>query len=197
LLYLVVFVPAFIYRFSVKSTALIYLPLLWVIRSSTRPNGDFRQWFELQRRDVLEAWRRWYSIGSTFVLFAVPLWLFLFVNDMWTSLLQTVTKNQDPTVRAATALFVFLTPDTITFRSWHLARLANLFLTLWLWVYIERTAVRMAFQPTNERRIEHIISGALLLRGLLGLFVIACNLLILGRAVRWEDLPVVRFIWLP
>lgn len=194
---LAIYLPALIYRFSVKSTAAVYLPFIWIARGSGRSTMTVAQWVELLRHDLLEIWRRWYAIATAVVLFVIPLWAFLFVHDAWVSFMRAVGTHEHDLVSAAGEIFVFVTPNAIDIKVWHLARLANVAITVWLWYYLRKTALRLSFGPIDERRTESLVSAALLARGMLGLFVIACTLVILGRAVPWEELPKVNVVWWP
>ncbi len=189
-----IFLPTLLYRFSIKSTALIYLPFLLVIQSGTRRNVGFRHWLTEIQRSALETWRRLYAMATVFIFLVLPVWVLLFAHEVW---MQLLDSRRSPMVAVVADLLFVVAGDTVTVHAWHVARIVSAAITMWLWWYASRVLVRLDFESVNTDRSEKLISGALVARGLLGLFTIASTLIILSRAASWLSMPSIRIDWWP
>jgi len=119
--------PAIVYRWSLKGSSLIYLPLLWVVRASA--GGDIKR----RLNDICELsfqkFRRWFGfVVIVFLmskLFAIKMWQTL--NDAW--------LHVDP----YGFLTLFVAP--IDFPRWQLASATNGLLA-WVALFIAEAALR-------------------------------------------------------
>ena len=182
-----VFLPAFLYRLSVKATSLIYSPLIYVVHSSY-----LRDPYEMLR-DVHElALHRRMRIYSGFVLLMFASKLYLYVSwyqlsDRWQSI---------PSIEMINA---FVVPDAVA--PWHLAAVINALLTWFLFFYADYIVTRHRRSP--EKAVDRLWVGNFFgtiwfVRGILSVYTISCVLYIsasLLPTVHWPPLGPSLFPW--
>lgn len=189
------YAPAILYRFSLKSTSLIYLPFLWVIRDSLSEEFTLRQRLQGLKESEAERLKRWYSGFVIIFLTVLPLVLFFTLYPRLLDLLGWLDPSTHPRIARLMTIFVFATPYRIEVEGWHVARVVNAALTLVLFYYADSTLRRLSFGKPEGAATA--LNAGLLIRGLLTLYVIGCTLYILVTSVDWQLLPGFDFRWFP
>src|SRR5262249_30819747 len=121
------------YRWSLKLSAVIYLPLLWLVWTSFPPEVpvDFRL-REILRSEAEQA-RRVYAFVVLFVLTFIPFMLFVHFQ-------QPILFLQEKVHLPLVDYWLF----TGTVNGWHVARVISAILTLALWLYAAVTVRRLS-----------------------------------------------------
>jgi len=150
---LVIYAPTVLYRVFLKSTSLIYFPLIWVSDVPMTAKGILTL--------PLERVRRWYAVVVLLIMLS-PLFISFPVID-------TLATPRDR------AIFTYVMPVDKT-DWWHITRVVAVGVTIGLYFYARKLAENASeAPPDNERRI---IRGANRLRAVCGVFTMACFLLI-------------------
>jgi hypothetical protein len=192
----ILFIPALIYRYSLKATAIVYLPILWVLHDSLVDASSFTAKLEDIAHSPLERLKRWYSGFVLIFLVLVPAIVHLTVNEWWRQL-SAWMQHARPEVLALLSAFV-PTTSGVDIHAWHLARGINAGLTflLFLWAYSKLGQMQRGTLITLDRSAA-VLNVWLLIRGLLTLYIIGCTLYIVIAAVTWRDLWPVHIRWFP
>jgi hypothetical protein len=150
---LAIYGPTVLYRLFLKSTSLIYFPLIWVSRVPMTPKGILS--FPIERV------RRWYS-GALILLMLSPLAISYRAQE-------TMVTARDR------AVFSYILPVHRT-DWWHISRVAAVALTVALYFYARKLAPN---ELEHERQARWIIMQANRLRAACGIITMACFLLII------------------
>ena len=140
-----VYLPAISYRFALKATSLVYLPLLFIV--ADHPSANLR----LQLRDLafseIEKLKRWYSGFVLVCLNIIPMALYFALHAWWKGLVAWAQDHLPPTAIGLSSLFLFTTPKGIELDGWHIARTVNSLVTLGLGSYAREKLRKIADQP--------------------------------------------------
>lgn len=147
-----IYAPAVIYRFFLKSTSLIYFPLIWVSDLPMTMNGVLT--FPLERV------RRWYAFVILLIMLS-PLIISFPVPA-------TLATAQDR------AIFAYVLPVHRT-DWWHITRTVAAAVTIGLYFYAKKLDHNSWQHPESAR---WIITSANRLRAACGVFAIGCFILI-------------------
>jgi len=143
---------AILYRLFLKSTSLVFFPLVWVSEVPFTAKGILT--FPLERV------RRWYAFAILIVMLS-PL------------VISFHGQNEFTTARDR-AIFSYMLPVHKT-DWWHITRIVAVAVTIGVYFYARKLALSDV-PPERERRI---ISGANRLRSACAVFTLACFLLII------------------
>jgi hypothetical protein len=185
LLGLIVTFPSLIYRWSLKSTALIWSPLLWVIVSA-RTIGPVHIRLDEICNDATFRIMRGYSAIIAFLFF----WKITILLGWQTIVLSTsVAPYVEP----------FLEPARLPI--WQVATAINSALS-WLVFFLAQAHLR-AIASGNPNRISEIaikreIAAITVIRNVLALYTIACTLYIawqIAKDVKWPAVEFILFPW--
>jgi hypothetical protein len=167
----ILLVPAIVYRWSLKSTALVWSPLLWIVR----PAGDASPLFLTMRRLVCRGVflaARIYS-GVVVLLFVAKLYLFYKWAEARSS------AEQLAAWRVAEAL---VAPQEIPW--WQLAAVTNAVLTWVLFMIAQYYLQELEDQaPIPEKGLQTFFTTTLIVRNVLAVYTAACALYILFTTV--------------
>jgi hypothetical protein len=150
---LVIYAPTVLYRLFLKSTSLIYFPLIWVSDVPMTAQGILTY--------PLERVRRWYGAVVLLIMLS-PLFISFPVLD-------TLATPRDR------AIFTYVMPVHKT-DWWHITRIVAVAVTIGLYFYAKRLAENASEDPPEKERL--IIKRANRLRAACGVFTMACFLLI-------------------
>jgi hypothetical protein len=172
------------YRWSLKSTALIWSPLLWVVISA-RGSGVPRVDLSLIRDWPLYKVMRLYSL-FVLALFAAKVWVF-FNLDVMTALVAWLQQRW--------GLYVFIAPHVLP--SWQLAAGANAAIA-WVLLFFAQWQL-MSIQHNSPSALSDIAVGFILgtasvIRNLLSFWVIFCTLW-LAWQLEWPHFRVQYLPW--
>jgi len=149
---LAIYAPAVLYRLFLKSTSLVYFPLIWVSRMPMTVKGVLS--FPIERV------RRWYA-GALILIMLSPL---------------AISYHAQETLATARerAVFSYILPVHKT-DWWHLTRAAGVAVTLILYLYAKNLDPN---DLQHDQQSRWIIMQANRLRAACALFTMACFLLI-------------------
>lgn len=170
--------PAIIYRWSVKGTALIYSPLIYIVATSFSDDTTNKL------LDIKElAVHRLVRIYSVFVILIFVAKIYLF--SAWSHL--SGIWNKIPAVDLVNA---YVVPEAIP--PWHIVALLNACLT-WLVFfcadYMLARLNRNVGSASVPRYVTQSIQWIWFVRGLMSLYTIACALYITASMVPQVDWP--------
>jgi hypothetical protein len=171
-------IAAAIYRFSLKSTALIWSPLLWAVKPITSREEVIVTLKRIKEQPMIKAGRAYSLIVVS--AFAAKLWLLY----EWITL-----KSHYAASKILVSLEPYIVPDQIPI--WHVASVCNAVLTVvvvyGLAVWYLKEAEIGAEIPTSSLRI--FLNTVFTLRNLLTIYTSLCALYItVQTAAKW-DLP--------
>ncbi len=171
--------PAMLYRWSLKSTAIIWFPLLWALRPVGPSDEPLKVRLRLFERSDLFRIVLFVS-GAALLLLASKLIL-------WNELAQASnTWNESIGGRILT---IHVAPGVIEW--WQLATALNSVIAIGLWLYV-RSCLRHdeAGVPRRETVVEPLLAWSLFVRRLLTTYTILCvGYLYLREAVTWQLPP--------
>jgi hypothetical protein len=170
------FLPALLYRWSLKSSALFYLPFLWII-GTAKARQNFRE-----------------SIDEQYVLWRYTLSGQLIVAYSWIivifAVLQIVLKIKfhDFSTQANYPFIELVMPFFVNFQwnVWDVTRFLSALLTLVVWFWIDKLSVLKKHgiekDVTNEidmifylKRLSELLAG----------YTLLCSIYILHSSVPW------------
>ncbi len=171
--------PAFLYRWSLKATSIIYAPLVFVAHSTFSEGGDFRTRLELIKRSDLSRIRASYGV-VTIVAFLVKLVLMM----KWSGFAEWWNGNP-----VSEFLALYVAPGEIP--KWQLAEVTNSVLAVGTIFFVRESLLRYELnRPWPEkplRRLLGLVSG---LRWVLAIYTILCTGYITMReAQHWHWPP--------
>lgn len=175
------YIPAWVYRMSLKSTSLIYFPLIWVIQGSVSKSQNLIFVIAEIQKSQLERIKRWYALLIIFTTI-VP-----FIKAIY---LQNLIK-QFPAKQLILYFFPIQEVD-----SWHVTRFGAAVITVILYFISDKLKIRNDISDLTENK-SGIVKINLLRRiqKLMSLWTITCGLFLLYLSVDWSTFPRIR--WLP
>ncbi len=183
---LFLYFPALVYRFSLKSTSLVYLPFIWMVRHKDMGERDLRVAVREFVEHPYEKLKRRYAYFVVGVLFVLPAIVF-------------VQMQKFKTYFVGKEMFVYFFPLE-SIGSWHITRLGSSVITILLYWYF--SSVQMAINEgvfSDQNKALFILNYGTRLRAILSLFTIVCGLYIVytTSSIDWSTLPAVEwFPWL-
>jgi len=129
---LIIFVPTLIYRYSIKSTAWIYLPLIWLIEPQNKEDLNTR--LKIESKNFIAYLMFFYSIIIVFIFTLLPL---IFPHTAWGVYLQTLAIP--PTLK--TIFFAY------EFNLWHLTRFLSALITIMFMFSFTKILIRRETNP--------------------------------------------------
>jgi hypothetical protein len=180
------FVPAIIYRWSLKATSIIYAPLVFVAQSTFSEGTDVRTKLQLIKRSDLSRIRALFGI-VTIIAFLTKVILMM----KWNGFVAAWKGN--PIVEF---LSLYVAPAEIP--KWQLAEVANSVLAVGVMFFARYALLRYELnKPLWETPIKRIIGFVSGLRWTLALYAIVCTGYITIREARHWNLPPLGQKWIP
>ena len=180
------FIPALFYRWSLKTTSIIYAPLVFVAHSTFSESSDLRMTLELIKRGDLSRIRALYGI-VVIAAFLVKLVLMI----KWNGFLDVWKGN--PIVEF---LALYVAPSEIP--KWQLAEVANSVLAVGAMLFARHALLRYELNnPWPEMPVKRILGFVSGLRWVLALYAIVCLGYITIREAQHLHWPVLGTKWLP
>jgi len=177
--------PCYIYRWSLKSTSLIWSPLVWILREPPSGNLSFRL-DQITKAAIYRA-SRYYSF-FVIIIFSIKMYIWV----AWQQIAETWQK-----IPGINTLNAYLVPQEIPL--WHLCAVANA-LGAWL-IYFMADWFLQKYrheQLVPENLIEKVIHIHTTIARPLSFYTIACSLYItvnLGLRMKWPPLGAKLFPW--
>ncbi len=171
-------VPPFLYQLALKSTAIIWLPLLWALRPIAEKGTRFSNGLHLLAVDPLKPV---VMAASEFTLLAFPTKLYIAARSA-----NFVEWWNQTSMHRLFALYVV--PEKIP--VWQVAMFVNSILFFVTWYVVSSALIRVrADLPVSESVIGGAVQSLYFVRRLLTTYTIACTFYILFREVATWSLP--------
>ncbi len=176
------FLPAYLYRFSLKSTTLIYFPLIWLIGGKTQNQKNIKLIVDDLLESKYERLKYYFSWFAIFVLTIFPLCLSFY----WQNLINILSGKE--------VLIYFFPLEQIG--SWHITRVAGALITIILIIFADKLRIRLNHPDYSLGQVKtfFIILG-IRLRVILGIWTLGCGFSIIMSIVDWSTFPIIK--WLP
>ena len=180
------FLPALLYRWSLKATSIIYAPLVFVAHSTFREGTDLRTKLELIKRGDLGRIRAAYGVVAI-AAFLVKVVLMM----KWSAF--AAWWNGNP-ISEFVALYV--APAEIP--KWQIAGFANSVLAVGAMFFARHALLRYDIgQPLPEKSLKQILGFISGLRWVLAIYAILCVGYITMREAQHWHWPALGEKWLP
>ncbi len=171
-IFLPLIIPAILYRISLKSTALLWCPLILVLS----PLANDPRSFKLAFTDVVQLEtqriRRWFS-AAVFALFCAKLavlWCWLEVSELWSRIPHVEIVNR------------YIVPQGLPW--WQVASAVNALITFYVYFYIKDQARRIeAGAETPPLAVVRTIDGWTVVQRILSFYTIFCTFVITASLV--------------
>jgi len=179
-------IPAFAYRWSIKSTALIWFPLLWAMRSTKEVDGPLQSSLAVYRRDPVTKIVVGVSIAAI-VGFIVK----IILHYEWAGF--AAWWNEGP-LRQFFALYV----SPLEIQKWQIAMAINSAIAIVMYILAGSWLVRLEHERmTEETWPRRVFKTGLFIRPILSCYTIACMIYITIIAA-WElEWPLLGEKWFP
>lgn len=185
---MIVYVPALFYRWSLKSTALFYLPFIWIIGIPKNLKTITERFDEALDKLKNGAWAQVQILyaGIVLLLFtALPLILEAQFNDLLTQ-----TPDNLKILVNGIVPFFFMTE----IHAWHIARFLAAVLTLVLWWYASDQIISRKYR--SDAGSPQLVLSLQRARALLSLFTLGSAAYVLYQAIDWHS-KFAHFQWWP
>jgi len=181
-----IFLPAFIYRWSLKATSIIYAPLVFVAHSTFSENTDLRTKLQLIKRSDLSRVRVLFGI-VTLTAFLTKIILMM----KWNGFVAAWKGNP-----IAEFLSLYIAPTEIP--KWQLAEAANSALAIGVMLFARYALLRYDLDTSlPEDRIKRVIGFISGIRWSLALYTIVCTGYITIREAQHWNWPALGQKWIP
>lgn len=164
-----IYIPALSYRWSLKSTVFVWLPLVFFVKISRAKGEALAERLDKIFSGVFEKGRRYIAGFDILFLFLLPMVVFIYI---------------DPIKNSFVDFFLF----TGTVKLWHVARIVNAFIAIGLYGIADNALRRIKYgRPPNANLIHNVISVSLFIRGFLGIYLILKLLDIIISKIDWTE----------
>lgn len=181
-LFICLFIPAYLYRFSLKSTTLIYFPLIWLIGKKDQKQDDINLIVADLLDSKFERVKYHYSWFAILILTIFPLCLSFY----WQNLINIPSEKG--------VLIYFFPLEQIG--SWHITRVVSALITIALIVFLDKRRVHLNYHGHSFGQVEtFFIKLAKRIRTVLSIWTLACGFYIIMSIVDWTTFPLIK--WLP
>lgn len=181
-----IFPFAYTYRWSLKSTALIWFPLLWGMRSTKEASGPLQPSLDIYRRDPVTKIVLGISVAAV-AGFIIKIVLF----STWAGFVEWWNEGQ---LRETLSLYV--APAEIP--RWQLAIAINAAIAIVMYILAGRWLVRLEHgRLTDETWPRRVFQAGLFIRPILSCYTIACTLYITSIAAWDLEWPALGEQWFP
>lgn len=183
------------YRWSVKATCIVYLPLIWLVSKARYRADSTRHMLTDYLADEIQTVRRW-ALGLTGGFLVVKIAILMRVDDILAAVKAGVPEWGLKILRT---LHPYLTPRHI--ELWQLTPVLNGLLALGMWLFARRI-LRLGDRAPATATIQFWWNVMSCVTLVLSLYSIACLLKItwdhgdlpgtlrrLGQAIEWQFFP--------
>lgn len=163
LIFAVVLGPPLAYRWSLKSTAIVWCPLLWALRPVQPRKLAFKA--RLRLIEGSDVFRVILGVSAVVVV--------MFVAKLWFLTTSSALYSRWNGTNAGRFLAFAVQPELIP--PWQVATFINSILTIAVWLFV-RSCVRHIDEgvPRSEQFIERVLSSALVMRRFLTCYTMPC-----------------------
>ena len=183
---IILFLPALLYRWSLKSSALFYLPFLWIIGTPAR-----RHRLQLHLDEQLTLWKE-SALAMIGLIYAFIVVIFLTAVPLFFRIqLQHLALPQHQLIDLIVPFFM-----TFEWEAWHVARLLGALITIGTWFYVDNILIQRRFRQEVGDTEAQVIFHLLRVRQLLSLFTLGCGFYVLYDIIPWTEI-FTDFQWFP
>lgn len=171
------FVPTNFYRYALKSTSVVFLPFIWIAGGfESGPNAKLK--LETISKD--EAIRRVYGWFVIFAYFIIP----ILAYSKWNQIIAWV-DGHIPIEGKILGIWFFV----YELHIWHLARLANAVLTIFIGRFANLQLRRIKYgEASPEKRILYVIRTVDVIRLVLTMYILVCTFYVFYTTVELPKL---------
>jgi len=187
-----VYVPSLLYRFSLKSTAIVYAPFVWIIHSHRDQGLAVGERLDDVTTGATERLTRYFA----YAVLAVTAVCLLITGS------QLAIYIFDENVQNPVALILrdVLIPTNgfhFVIKGWHVARVVNSLAVVWLFLYADRARRRIESGRLEAGSVLRTLDAIPYAQLFLALYTTYCVLSRFALFAFWEKLPPVEWQWLP
>lgn len=198
-LLLTMYVPSVFLRFSIKSSSIVWVPLVWLVR--WRVGIATRRSLAKERpRVAIRKLRETKGSYVQVVLAAITLVLFsasLFGEIVALSAYQ-LTSRLSPSVEAMVVMFVPRDFSVVNICVWHVARVVNASLDAWLVLWFaDHAKIGLEEGTATEGAVRRTLQRTRALQVVLSLYVVGCFVLQLYYFAMYVSLPDIQWRLVP
>lgn len=191
---LIITIPALVYRYSLKATAILWYPLLWACKSFHWEEMALDARLRLYLRDEYQRIARACSVVTI-------VGMMLKLGGAVTRLRAIELVQQLDGLLRGTALsslaHALIAPEEIPL--WQVAMFVNSLVLIWQWSYARAVLRRLDENvPVEAEAVHRRLGGTLFVRRVLGTYAIACSLYIAVQTAYsfpWPRLGTKLFPW--
>ena len=193
---LILFLPPLLYRWSLKATAIIYSPLLWLVSFTFKGETKFTEHLRIWRSSNMEMVIVLYSALVMFG-FACKVTIYGHWNlwaAWWNNSGFALVWNASPMGRLVDA---YIQPRAIPL--WQIAMCFNALLAVFLHYFIDAALRRQECElPWKESTIRRVVRSTRFVRGCLTvLYILPCTLWLLWHQQWGWSFPPILPKWFP
>jgi hypothetical protein len=183
--FLLIYILAGLYRWSLKSTALIWSPLVWAFRP-IRASESTLQFVRGLLTLSIYRFARWYS-GLVLILFAGKFYI-------WLTWIEIAGKLK--VIYGWSLISSYLLPESIPL--WHLSAVANGLLTWMIYFRAERYLHLVnSGVAVSDNAMDRFLTVTFYTRNVLSIYTAICTLYITKELAGIVELPTIRLIGFP
>ena len=185
------FFPAWVYRWSIKSSSLVYLPLIWVAWNTWPKGVTVQERLEDIVEDLFERFRRGYAAFVIVSRFFLPFVIFA----TWQQLTHTLIERFGARL---VGLYLFVGWDTPwSIRMWHVGAAVNAAITFGLWFFAHRQLrARRRSKGLGDSQVNTVLAALTFSRGVLGLYLLGVTIWVFTTSIDWSTVRF-TFRWWP
>jgi len=177
--YLLLYLSAFLYRFSLKSTTLIYFPLIWLIGGTNQKQKNIKLIIDDLLDSKYERLKYYFSWFAILVLTIFPLCLSFY----WQNLINILSEKE--------VLIYFFPLEQIG--SWHITRVVSALITIILIIFADKLRIRLNHREYSLGQVKtFFIRLGIRLRVILGIWTLGCGFSIIMSIVDWTTFPIIK-----
>ena len=185
-LLLSILIPSIIYRWSIKSTAVIFTPLLWIINTYGQNIINICDKMTTTRMSIISKIKTAYS-ALIIILLAIKI---VFIYNA------TITVQHINSEILTTLYYNIFIPNEIPL--WQSASIANSLITLALFFFSDIYLIKSkSSEPINTHKAETIFRTAATLRTILTLYITPCLGYVFFKSLSNIGIPPLKFILFP
>ncbi len=178
------FFVSYLYRISLKSTSLLWLPLIYVVRSSVNNKAPLDVKIAEMRDSALWSIVRIFS-WATLTILGWKIFILPYMVDWW---------NEQSW---ATILNIFLMPNIL--HPWHIATGINALFSILLYYVVFEPAPRyLNAKVWSKKIVKMVIDGFMLVRGFISIYTIFVGIsiaVLAAPSMKWPEFSWDLFPW--
>ena len=186
------YLPSILYRLSLKSTSLLYMPFMFVIRSHIGEDLSAKERIHDIKFGATEQLQWHYAVIVVIANSAALLALFANI-----AVLNNAIESGGPMIALLCDLFLPTNGQQLTLKAWHIARFANAAIVIGLLLYADKAERRLDSGRWTENEVTTTFEIVRQVQLVLALYTTFCALSRFIQFALDAKLPPVGFEFLP